>query len=81
MRLESQRTGAENEKYEIIVKNTFLFSIINHEVIEALNVSPLPWGQGRSPVEVGRQQPGIGIGIVIGVGLVRFPDLHGSRGT
>ena len=68
MRLESQRTGAENEKYEIIVKNTFLFSIINHEVIEALNVSPLPWGQGRSPVEVGRQQPGIGIGIVIGVG-------------
>ena len=68
MRLESQRIGAENEKYEIIAKNTFLFSIINHEVIEALNVSPLPWGQGRSPVEVGRQQPGIGIGIVIGVG-------------
>ena len=25
-------------------------------------------GQGRSPVEVGRQQPGIGVGIVIGVG-------------
>ena len=46
MRLESQRIGAENEKYEIIVKNTFLFSIINHEVIEALNVSPLPWDKG-----------------------------------